>query len=179
MLRRVLAVLIPLALLTALIVLLWPYLQNAKRMFDLLREPAPSERALPDPLPGTRFLDTWGGARSEGRRHEGVDIFAPTGTPIRSTTKGVVTRLSTDRLGGNVVYVLGPGGFNHYYAHLSRYADVSAGQWIEAGTVIGYVGNTGNARGTPPHLHYGVYTPTWTAINPYPLLRRTWEAARR
>nr|WP_245901084.1 M23 family metallopeptidase [Deinococcus yavapaiensis] len=177
--RRVLAVLIPLALLIALAVVLWPYLRSAARMVALLREPEPKARSLPDPLPGTRFLDTWGGARSEGRRHEGVDIFAPLGTPIRSTTKGVVTRVTTDRLGGNVVYVLGPGGFNHYYAHLARYGDVRGGQWIEAGTVIGYVGNTGNARSTPPHLHYGVYTPTWTAINPYPLLRREWEAARR
>ncbi len=90
---------------------------------------------------------------------------------MRSSTPGVVTKVGTDRLGGNVVTVTGPGGYHHYYAHLSRFADVRAGEWVEAGRVLGYVGVSGNARGTPPHLHYGVYLPSWRAVNPYSLLR--------
>jgi murein DD-endopeptidase MepM/ murein hydrolase activator NlpD len=64
---------------------------------------------------------------------------------------------------------MGPGGQRHYYAHLDRYSDVRRGQRIVIGDVLGYVGTTGNARGTPPHLHYGVYDSSG-AINPYPLL---------
>ncbi|GGJ71669.1 M23 family metallopeptidase [Deinococcus aquiradiocola] len=161
-----------LAALLGLLTWLWPQVQQAMRYADLLRQPAPTVRSLPDPLPGVRFADTWGGARSEGRSHEGVDIFAPRGTPVRSTTTGVIGKVGLDRLGGRVVTVTGPGGYHHYYAHLDRYADVTVGEWVTVGTVLGYVGTSGNAAGTPPHLHYGVYTPAWQATNPYPLLRR-------
>lgn len=129
--------------------------------------------ALPVPVEGVRaraLSDTWGGARSEGRRHEGIDIFARRGTPILSSTEGLVMEVGSNRLGGQVVWVLGPGGQRHYYAHLDRYADVTAGMRIKAGWVLGFVGTTGNAKGTPPHLHYGVYD-IGGAINPYPLLR--------
>lgn len=115
--------------------------------------------------------DSWDAVRPGGRRHEGVDIFAPHGTPVRSTTEGVVARLGRNRLGGMVVWIIGPGGQRHYYAHLSRFADLRRGQRIEAGAVIGYVGNTGNARSTPPHLHYGIYV-AGGAINPFPLLQK-------
>jgi murein DD-endopeptidase MepM/ murein hydrolase activator NlpD len=71
-----------------------------------------------------------------------------------------------------VVWVLGPGGQRHYYAHLDRYADIVTGQRVRPGTILGYVGTTGNAAGTPPHLHYGIYE-AGGAINPYPLLRHT------
>ena len=128
---------------------------------------------LPVPVEGIKpraLRDTWGGARSEGRRHEGIDIFSKRGTPVLSATEGIVARVGTNRLGGQVVWVMGPGGQRHYYAHLDRYADVEAGMRIEPGTVLGYVGDTGNAKGTPPHLHYGVYD-MGGAINPYPLLR--------
>ena len=129
--------------------------------------------ALPVPVEGVgvrALRDTWDGARSEGRTHEGIDIFAKRGTPVRSTTEGIVAQVGTNRLGGLVVWVAGPGGQRHYYAHLDRYADVEAGQRIQPGRVLGYVGNTGNAENTPPHLHYGVYD-VGGAINPYPLLR--------
>lgn len=114
--------------------------------------------------------DTWGSARSAGRSHEGIDIFAKRGTPVLSTTEGIVTQVGTNRLGGLVVWVMGPGGQRHYYAHLDGYADVEAGMRIQPGRVLGYVGNSGNAKGTPPHLHYGVYEASG-AINPYKLLR--------
>jgi peptidoglycan LD-endopeptidase LytH len=159
-----------LAVLAVLVLLLWPTIQNGLRYAELLRQPAPGEASLPSPLPGVRYADTWGGARSEGRSHEGVDIFARRGTPILSTTQGRVGRIGLDRLGGRTVTVTGPAGYHHYYAHLERYPALKAGDWITAGTVVGYVGDSGNAAGTPPHLHYGIYTPLWKAINPYPLL---------
>jgi murein DD-endopeptidase MepM/ murein hydrolase activator NlpD len=99
-----------------------------------------------------------------------MDIFAPRGRPVLAATEGIVLGVGLDRLGGKVVWVLGPGGQRHYYAHLDRYGDVWPGQRIAAGQVIGYVGNTGNARGGPTHLHYGIYTAAGP-IDPYPLLR--------
>ena len=171
-LRSLLSWLLALALLAGLMYVAWPSLQRSMRYAELLRRPAPVAFSLPVPLPGARFADTWGGARSEGRRHEGVDIFAPRGTRVRSTTPGMVGRIGEDRLGGRTVTVTGPGGYHHYYAHLERYAALKVGDWVEAGAVVGYVGDSGNAAGTPPHLHYGVYTPMWSAVNPYPLLKR-------
>ena len=115
-----------------------------------------------------RFVDTWGAARGD-RRHEGIDIFAPRDTPVRSTTRGIVTRVGTNKLGGQVVFVLGPGLESHYYAHLDRFADIKPGDVVQAGDLLGYVGRTGNARTTPFHLHYGIYR-RGTAQNPYPRL---------
>nr|WP_246351441.1 M23 family metallopeptidase [Deinobacterium chartae] len=150
---------------------LYPYLQVAYRYMQLMSEEMPE--SLPVPVRGVSqrsLVDTWGGARSEGRRHEGIDIFAPRNTEILSTTRGVVERIGENRLGGRTVTILGPGGHHHYYAHLERYPDLEVGDWVEPGDVVGYVGDSGNARGTPPHLHYGIYRPGWEAINPYPLL---------
>jgi len=158
-------------ILIALHALLWPWLQNVAYMMRLGSMPTPA--ALPVPVAGVKpagLADTWGGARSEGRKHEGIDIFAKRGTPVLSSTEGVVLRVGTNRLGGQVVWVLGPGGQRHYYAHLQRYGDVHAGMRVDAGKVLGYVGNTGNAATTPPHLHYGIYE-AGGAINPYPFLR--------
>ena len=151
--------------------LLEPYIERALYSMRLAAMPKP--QVLPVPVEGVRqraLRDTWGGARSEGRKHEGIDIFAKRGTAVRSSTEGIVSQVGTNRLGGLVVWVLGPGGQRHYYAHLDSYSDVEAGMRIEAGRVLGYVGNTGNAKGTPPHLHYGIYD-TDGAINPYPLLK--------
>ncbi|ANN65516.1 M23 family metallopeptidase [Bordetella bronchialis] len=152
----------------------WPRLPDPWRapwhMARLALQDPPA--SLPVPVRGVaprQLADTWNAARSEGRRHQGVDIFAPRGTPVTSTTEGIVTRVGTNRLGGKVVWVLGPGRQMHYYAHLDGYADVRWGTHVMPGSVLGYVGNTGNAQGTPPHLHYGIY-PAGGAINPYPLL---------
>ena len=91
---------------------------------------------------------------------------------MRSTTRGLVFRVGQNRLGGNVVWIFGPGRQMHYYAHLDRFGDVRSGDLVMPGDIVGYVGNTGNASGTPPHLHYGVYTPGAGAINPFPLLKQ-------
>jgi|CXWL01.1.fsa_nt_gi murein DD-endopeptidase MepM/ murein hydrolase activator NlpD len=128
---------------------------------------------LPVPVEGVAardLRDCWGARRSGGRLHRGIDIFAACGTHVRAAASGTVLRVGTDRLGGNVAWVLGPGAVAHYYAHLREPAGVALGSWVEAGDVIGLVGNTGNARTTPCHLHYGVYGLPAGATNPYPLL---------
>jgi murein DD-endopeptidase MepM/ murein hydrolase activator NlpD len=132
-------------------------------------------KTLPMPIAGfppVALRDTWGAARSGGRSHEGIDIFAPKGTPVRSTTRGVIFKLGQNRLGGNVVWIFGPGRQMHYYAHLDRFGEFEPGDVVMPGDIVGYVGDTGNARGTPSHLHYGVYTPSAGAINPFPLLEQ-------
>jgi peptidoglycan LD-endopeptidase LytH len=147
-----------------------PFVQHAWFVYTLATQDPPA--VLPAPLASrraSRFVDSWGNARSGGRRHEGIDIFAPKDTPVLSTTSGVVTRVATNKLGGQVVWILGPGLERHYYAHLNRYGSFRAGDRIEAGAIIGYAGNTGNARGGPVHLHYGIYR-NGTAQNPYPRL---------
>jgi murein DD-endopeptidase MepM/ murein hydrolase activator NlpD len=118
----------------------------------------------------SQIANTWGAARGEGRSHEGQDIFAPKGTPIFSATSGYVVKIGKDNLGGRTVSVVGDGGRKYYYAHLDSYArNLEVGDFVTRQTVLGYVGATGNADGTPPHLHFGVYTPTG-AINPLSLL---------
>ena len=117
-----------------------------------------------------QVADTWGAARGVGRRHEGQDIFAPRGTPILSATNGYVYKIGENNLGGQTVSVIGSGGRVYYYAHLDSYAPgLEIGDRVSKRTVLGFVGTTGNAQGTPPHLHFGVYTFTG-AINPLPLL---------
>jgi peptidoglycan LD-endopeptidase LytH len=116
--------------------------------------------------------DTWHAPRSGGRRHEGQDIFARRGTPVRPAAAGYVVRVGENELGGKVVFVVGAGGRTYYYAHLDAHAaGVDAGDYVTpADDFIGYVGTTGNAAGTPPHLHFGVYARDG-AINPLPLLK--------
>jgi len=145
-----------------------PWLADARRLAQLVAEPAPAH--LPSPVPGARIYDSWGFERDGGkRRHEGIDIFAPRGTPVVATTRGRITRIGTNALGGKVVWVLGPGRQLHYYAHLDEIAARAAGDWVTPGELLGRVGNTGNARGGPTHLHYGIYA-AGGAINPYPQL---------
>ena len=107
----------------------------------------------------TRAIQSgFGAAREGGRReHRGVDIFAPRGTPAVAATDGWVVRVESTRVGGNIVW-LQPlfGNMRLYYAHLDQQY-VERGQFVLAGEPIGTVGNTGNARTTPPHLHFGVY----------------------
>lgn len=151
--------------------LLQPAIERALYPMRLAAMPKPGLLAMPvDGVQAAALRDTWGSARGADRKHEGIDIFAERGTRVLSSTEGIVLKVGTSNLGGRVVWVMGPGGQRHYYAHLDRYANVEAGMRIEAGRVLGFVGNTGNAQGTPPHLHYGVYD-IGGAINPYPLLR--------
>jgi len=145
----------------------YPFVYWQLQKMDL---PAQLPMPIKDMKP-RQIQDTWGAARSEGRQHEGIDIFAKRGTAVLSTTQGIVLQVGTNNLGGKVVWIVGPDLSRHYYAHLDSYAEqIQAGDWVEAGEVIGYVGNTGNAKNTPPHLHYGIYIQGQGAINPYPYL---------
>jgi murein DD-endopeptidase MepM/ murein hydrolase activator NlpD len=134
----------------------------------------PADEVLWMPVEGIRarqVANTWRAPRPGGRVHDGQDIFAPRGTPVRSATAGVVLRVGEARLGGKIVLVFGAGGRLYYYAHLDRHADnLHVADPVSIHTVIGYVGSTGNARATPPHLHFGVYGASG-ALDPLPLLR--------
>lgn len=117
-----------------------------------------------------QVTDTWHAPRSGGRWHEGQDIFAPKGTRVLSATNGYVYKIGENNLGGQTVSVISSGGRVYYYAHLDAYAPgLAVGDSVTARTLLGFVGTTGNAQGTPPHLHFGIYT-LGGAVNPLPLL---------
>ena len=111
----------------------------------------------------------WGAARDGGRRsHEGIDIFAPKGTPVIAATEGRVSRTGNRGLGGKQVWLRdGKRGNSLYYAHLDSII-ATPGQRVSIGDTLGLVGNTGNARTTPPHLHFGIYKGYRGAQNPLP-----------
>jgi murein DD-endopeptidase MepM/ murein hydrolase activator NlpD len=117
-----------------------------------------------------QIANTWHAPRGTDRLHEGQDIFAPRGTPVLSATEGYILRIGENTLGGQTVSVVGAGGRVYYYAHLDSYAPrIEEGDYVTTKSVLGYVGTTGNAAGTPPHLHFGVYA-TGGPVNPLPLL---------
>lgn len=135
------------------------------------------DNRLPVPIKGinrNELRDTWGAARSQGRNHEGIDIMAERGTKVYSATEGLVADLHNNNLGGKIIWIIGPAGSWHYYAHLDDHKrGLNVGDYVRKGDLIGYVGNTGNARATAPHLHYGIYLngKGRGAVNPYPYLR--------
>lgn len=97
----------------------------------------------------------WHGGWGASGVHKGIDIFAPKGRPVIAATGGLVIYAGELSMGGNVAMVLGPKWRVHYYAHLSR-VDARAWRLVRQGGAIGAVGDSGNARGKPPHLHYTV-----------------------
>ena len=112
---------------------------------------------LPFPVVGARedaIRSLFGASRDDGRRHQGVDIFVQRLTPVLAVAAGQAMP-GKDALGGNTVWLNTP-GTSYYYAHLDRIA-VRDQQRVKAGDVLGYVGNTGNARNVASHLHFGVY----------------------
>ena len=126
---------------------------------------------LPFPVTGLTSRSVrsgFGAERDAGiRQHEGVDIFAAAGTPVVAVTSGVA-QASTNNLGGNVVWLQDVRRRRtYYYAHLQR-AALTGTSVVEPGEVLGYVGNTGNARTTAPHLHFGIYA--GGAIDPLPFI---------
>ena len=117
------------------------------------------------------YRDTWGAPRSGGRRHKGVDVFAPMGSPSYAVTDGVVTRTSSSGIGGLQIYLRGNDGNQYYYAHMSGFA-AKVGDRVRAGEVIAYVGDTGNARGMSPHVHFELHPGGGSPVNPTPFVRR-------
>jgi murein DD-endopeptidase MepM/ murein hydrolase activator NlpD/SH3-like domain-containing protein len=132
-----------------------------------------AQLAFPVEGHGVRSIQSvFGANRDAGRRsHDGVDIFAQRGTPVLATSAGRVNRVQVTNLGGKVVWLRDPiRNSNIYFAHLDSQA-VSRGQEVEIGDTLGFVGNTGNARTTPPHLHFGIYRRGEGPVNPDPFLR--------
>jgi murein DD-endopeptidase MepM/ murein hydrolase activator NlpD len=114
-------------------------------------------------LGGSAYGDSWGAPRSGGRRHQGVDMLAPTGTPLQAVVSGVINQ-TTNPLGGVALQLFGDNGTRYYYAHLSAYEGLPG--WVPQGTVVGYVGDTGNAAGVP-HLHFEIHPGGGVPVNPY------------
>jgi murein DD-endopeptidase MepM/ murein hydrolase activator NlpD len=155
----------------------WP-LRHARLVLSALQyRREPGVMAVPvEGVASRQLASSWHAPRPGGRRHEGADVFAKRGTPVVSAVDGHVWRVGEDRLGGNVVWVLGEGHTLYYYAHLDRFAHgLEVGQRVRRGSPLGLVGNTGNARTTPPHLHFGMYRIGWQGVrpvDPVPRLRR-------
>jgi murein DD-endopeptidase MepM/ murein hydrolase activator NlpD len=168
-----------------------PNLEDA----DLPLRPTPDANAAagsaaPTTMPGkllvpvqgiksAQLTDTFYQPRGEQRQHEALDIMAPTGTPVVAVADGKVVKLFHSKPGGLTVYQFDPTGqFAYYYAHLDRYADgIAEGMEVKRGTLIGYVGVTGNSDPNAPHLHFAVVALTpekqwWkgTPLNPFPLM---------
>jgi LysM repeat protein len=118
------------------------------------------------PVPGSRFANDWGFPRSGGRAHAGTDLFAPRGTPVLAPAAGVVS-FGTGSIGGRQFRLAGDDGSTYIGSHLDAFG---ASGRVSAGTVIGYVGNSGNAAGGATHLHFEVRPDDGASMNPYPLL---------
>ena len=145
-------------------------LRSGRYTISITREPA-----LSFPVQGRdsrQIVSLFGVPRDGGRRrHEGVDIFAPKGTPALASVDGIVTGVGTSSLGGNVAFLSdNDRNIRLYYAHLDRW-NVRNGQRVSVGDTIGFVGNTGNARTTGPHLHFGIYDVSEEATDPLPFIR--------
>ena len=135
------------------------------------------------PLDGSNIETFKGGfteRRGGDRPHEAVDMLAPRNTPVHAVENGTIAKLFTSKAGGLTIYQFDPTGhLAYYYAHLERYAEgLKAGDRVERGQVIGYVGTTGNAPPNTPHLHFAIIKLTdakrwWdgVAIDPYPVLK--------
>ncbi len=181
-LRGWLVGLLLMAMLALAAMTLWnsQWLKAPRALWDLSRMPPP--RALPVPVEGVaarRIADTFGAPRGRDRTHAGVDIFAKRGTPVRSATRGVVVAVRDTGLGGRQVWVVGPARERYYYAHLEDWrAGLHEGEVVAEGDLLGYVGTTGNAAGTPPHLHWGIYGAEG-AYDPLPLLQAWKPSAQR
>ena len=116
------------------------------------------------PVEGSTFFNDWGFPRGS-RFHEGNDLFVKRGTPVRAPVSGTVKQV-IGSIGGKQVNLSGDDGVTYLGSHLD---DFGKSGKVSAGTIIGYVGNTGNAAGSSPHLHFGMYL-SGAVINPYPTL---------
>lgn len=131
------------------------------------------------------FFDTFGAARAGVSWHHGDDLFTPRGRPVLAVANGVVFSVGWQRLGGWRLWLRDDGGDEFYYAHLARYSPLAVdGRVVEAGQVLGYVGSSGDAERTPPHLHFEIHPLTLLglgydgAVDPTGYLRR-WRQLRR
>ena len=122
------------------------------------------------------LINSWGYPRAPGtideHWHEGIDIFAPEGERLVAAEGGTVTNIGVGTLGGLKIWIMGDSGTRWYYAHLMAFnPDLKEGDIVEAGDHIGFVGKTGNAISTPPHLHLQMHPAGGRPANPYPILQ--------
>jgi peptidoglycan LD-endopeptidase LytH len=176
-----------LVVVTVLAALAAPQLGRLRPLVDQLRQgnlPTPLPRPTPPgvdagggvcPVKGpVRIGQGWGAPRDGGRRrHHGIDLLAPTGTPLVAVASGHITRLSnTDRgRGGISLWLRDRRGTAYYYAH-NQHNQVRLGQRVRAGQVIARVGATGNAKGGPPHLHFQIHPNGGRPVPPDAVVRR-------
>jgi peptidoglycan LD-endopeptidase LytH len=132
----------------------------------------------PDPGDGTcpvagaaSYSDTWGAPRAGGRAHEGVDMIAARNTPLVAIYSGTIKRVTTGALSGLALWLKADDGDEFFYAHLESYGDISVGQHVSQGYVVGYVGSSGNSPEWLPHLHFEWHPDGGAAVNPYPLVK--------
>lgn len=147
-------------------------LSNANRIYvgQKLTIPAGSGGGGGDircPVPGASYVNGWGFPRSGGRAHAGIDMFAPRGTPIYAPVSGRVD-VATGTIGGHQFRLTSADGTLWFGSHMDRFG--KSGQ-VSAGDIIGYTGDSGNAKGSRHHLHFEIH-PGARAVNPYPLLRQ-------
>lgn len=125
------------------------------------------------------YSDDYGAPRAGTGWHHGNDVFAPVGTPVVAVADGTLSKVGWNDLGGNRLWLTDGGGAAYYYAHLSAYsASAVDGAVVRAGDVIGYVGNTGQAATTPPHLHFEIHPAggvDGASVDPFAFLQ-AWEA---
>ena len=147
--------------------------------------PAATEYPMIFPVDATHsYSDSWGAPRSEGRTHKGTDIFAEKRSPVVAVADGKVVRIAKGARAGRYIVVEHDGGWRSYYLHLNNDTDgtddgqsdvlvegITVGAKVKAGDLLDYVGDSGNAEGTSPHLHFEIHSAAGTAINPYPHLR--------
>lgn len=142
--------------------------------------PSPSGLLIPvDGIHANQLTDTFDDARAAGRVHDAIDIMAPRGTRVLAVADGKVAKLFTSVRGGLTVYEFDPSAtYSYYYAHLDSYAPgLVEGKQLQRGDLIGFVGSSGDASPTAPHLHFAINVlgpdKRWwqgTPINPYPIL---------
>lgn len=147
------------------------FAQRANELFSQIER-----GALYMPVVGVAPYDlsnSWGASRDGGRRkHRGIDIFAPKGTPIVAVADGILSFIGEQPKGGRCLWLTSESGRSFYYAHLDKWAaGIYEGMEVRTGDLLGYVGNTGNAKYTPSHLHFGI-NENDEMVNPYPILNR-------
>jgi murein DD-endopeptidase MepM/ murein hydrolase activator NlpD len=151
-------------------------------------------QVFPHDTTAVNFWDSWGARRSGGRRHQGTDIMSPRGTEVVAVADGVIEEMGKARLSGYFIRIDHGDGWTTTYMHLNNdtfgtddgeggtwtafYPTLTEGQEVEAGQVIGYVGDSGNAEGTQPHTHFEVKY-DGQKLNPYPFLKDAWEREMR
>jgi peptidoglycan LD-endopeptidase LytH len=176
-----------LVVILALLVLAAPQAHTLRPVVDRLRQAGPLPSVAVPALPGAgrdgrvcpvrgpiRIGQGWGAPRDGGRRrHQGIDLLAPAGTPLVAVADGRITRLSNhDRgLGGISLRLTDQQGTGYYYAHNQRNL-VHLGQHVRRGQVIALLGASGNARGGPPHLHFQLHPGGGPPVNPDAIVRR-------